>query len=211
MGRKRQAADIDNRTGSHQRSHIATEAARILASEGTNDYQLAKQKAADRLAIHGRQNLPSNSEIEQALQEYLKIFQSAALSERITTRRRVALKAMNFLADFRPKLVGAVLRGTVTESSEIQLHLCADTPEHVAAKLIDNDIPYDMTRRRIRYGGNRHEDMAGYRFTAENVSIELLVFAPSGFHEKPLSPIDGKTMNRANLREVKELLGESIA
>lgn len=210
MGRKRQLDDNGNRTGNLQRSHIATEAARILASEGINDYQLAKKKAADRLAIPGRQNLPSNSEIEQALREYLKIFQSTALSERVTTRRRVALRAMNFLADFRPKLVGAVLRGTVTESSEIQLHLCADAPEHVAARLMDNDIPYDLTHRHIRYGGNRHEEMAGYRFTAESVSIELLVFSPSGFHEKPLSPIDGKTMGRANLREVEELLGESI-
>jgi hypothetical protein len=210
MGRKRLPAVNDSRTGNHQRSHIATEAARILASEGTNDYQLAKQKAADRLGSHSRQNLPSNDEIEQALREYLKIFQSAALSERTTTRRRVALKAMNFLSDFRPKLVGAVLRGTVTESSEIQLHICADTPEYVAAKLMDNDIPYDMTYRRLRYGGDRHEDMLGYRFTAESISIELLVFAPSGFHEKPLCPIDGKTMGRANIKEVEKLLGVGV-
>ncbi len=210
MGHKRRLVDNDNRASNYQRSSIATESARILASEGTNDYQLAKQKAADRIGTHSRQNLPSNIEIEQTLREYLNTFQSAALSERITTRRRAALKAMNFLVNFQPKLVGAVLRGTVTESSEIQLHLCADTPEQVAVKLMEFDIPYDAICRRIRYGGNRHADISGYRFMAENISIELLVFTPSGFHEKPLSPIDGKSMGRASLREVEELLGEGV-
>ncbi|MFV1996725.1 MAG: hypothetical protein ACC641_01815 [Acidiferrobacterales bacterium] len=210
MDRKRRPVENNNHASSHQRSLIATETARILACEGTNDYQLAKQKAADRLSVHSRRNLPSNSEIEQTLREYLNVFQSAALSERITTRRRVALKAMNFLVSFQPNLVGAVLRGTVTESSEIQLHLCADTPEHVAAKLMDFDIPYEIICRRIRFGGNRREEMAGYRFTAEGVSIELLVFSPSRFHEKPLSPIDGKTMGRASAGEVEALLGTGV-
>lgn len=211
MARRRQPVASNSRADSHARSHIATEAARILATEGTNDYQLAKQKAADRLGTHNRQHLPSNDEIEQALREYLNIFQSTSMSHRVATRRHVALKAMNFLADFQPKLVGALLRGTVTENSEIQLHLCADTPEHVAAKLMDNDIPYEATRRRLRYGGNRHEEIPGYRFTAENISIELLVFTPSGFHEKPLSPIDGKAMTRASSWEVEKLLGRNVA
>ncbi len=211
MDRRRQPAVNNSRANSHARSHIATEAARILATEGTNDYQLAKQKAADRLSIHNRQHLPSNDEIEHALREYLNIFQPTSLSQRVATRRRVALKAMNFLADFRPKLVGALLRGTVTENSEIQLHLCADTPEHVAAKLMDNNIPYETTSRRLRYGSNRHEEMPGYVFTAENISIELLIFTPSGFHEKPLSPIDGKSMPRAITRDVEKLLGSNVA
>ena len=73
MGRGRQPAFNDGRAGSHQRSHVATEAARILANGGINDYQLAKQKASDRLGIHNQQHLPSNDEIEQALRQHLQI------------------------------------------------------------------------------------------------------------------------------------------
>jgi len=195
-----------NKTGNNQRSHIAAEAARILANDGINDYQLAKQKAAAHLGINNQQNLPGNNEIELALREHLQIFQSASLPQRIAMRRRVALKAMNFLANFEPKLVGAVLRGTVTESSEIQLHLAADIPEQIAASLIENNIPYEICSRRVRYGANRYEELPGYRFTAENVAIELLVFTPAGFREKPLSPIDGKTMSRASTMELERLL-----
>jgi len=195
-----------HKAGSNQRSHIAAEAARILANDGINDYQLAKQKAVAQLGISNQQNLPGNNEIELALHEHLQIFQSASLSGRVATRRQIALKAMKFFSDFEPKLVGAVLRGTVTESSEIQLHLAADTPEQVAADLIENDIPYEICSRRIRYGNNRYEELPGYRFTAEDVFIELLVFTPAGFREKPLSPIDGKAMNRASARELERLL-----
>lgn len=195
-----------HRAGNSQRSHIAAEAARILANDGINDYQRAKQKAAARLGIDNQQNLPGNNEVELALREHLELFQSASLSKRIIMRRRVALKAMKFLANFKPRLVGAVLRGTVTESSEIQLHLSADAPEQIAATLIENNIPYEICNRRIRYGGNRSEELPGYRFTAENVFIELLVFTPAGFREKPLSPIDGKTMIRVNIKELQQLL-----
>ena len=194
------------KAGNSQRSHIAAEAARILANDGINDYQLAKQKAIARLGISSQKNLPGNSEIELALHEHLQIFQLASLSRRVATRRQVALKAMKFFSGFEAKLVGAVLRGTVTESSEIQLHLVADTPEQVAGHLIENDIPYEICSRRIRYGSNRYEELPGYRFTAENVFIELLVFTPAGFREKPLSPIDGKAMNRASVRELERLL-----
>lgn len=171
------------RAGNGQRSHIAAEAARILANDGINDYQWAKRKAAAQLGVNDKQDLPGNNEIELALREHLEVYQSASLSQRIAKRRRVALKAMKFLSDFKPRLVGAVLRGTVTESSEIQLHLSADAPEQIAAALIENNIPYEICNRHIRYGGNRHEELPGYRFTAEDVSIELLVFTSAGFRE----------------------------
>lgn len=200
MGRGRQLS-TDN-----QRSHVASEAARILATEGINSFQLAKQKAADRLGNHQRRYLPSNDEIEQALRQYLQLFEPSLLPKRISALRSEALKAMNFLATFSPKLVGAVLRGTVTASSEIQLHLCADTTEIVATKLMEHDIPYEISSRRLRYGGNRHEEQPTFCITADGVAIELLVFTPSQFRENPLSPINGKVMSRATSKEVEKLL-----
>lgn len=204
MGRGRQPVT------DHQRAHIASVAARILATEGINDYQLAKQKAVLRLGIHEQQHLPSNDEVEQALFQHLQLFDSAVLSQRVHSRRRVALNAMIFLADFQPKLVGSVLRGTVTESSEIQLHLCADTPEQVATRLMENDIPYEIISCRLRYGGNRYEQQPAYRFMADDITVELLVFSPAKFREKPLNPVDGKVMARANVKKVETLLADHI-
>ena len=62
------------------RQRLALEAARIMAEEGVNDYHLAKRKAAVRLGVAGSRNsprnLPRNDEIQQALEEYLRLFKA---------------------------------------------------------------------------------------------------------------------------------------
>jgi hypothetical protein len=42
-----------------------------------------------------------------------------------------------------------------------------------------------------------------YRFLAEDVPIELTIFTPTGAREAPLSPVDGRAMKRASLKELE--------
>jgi len=56
-----------------QRLIIAQQAAKILAQSGNRDYLAAKNKAVERLGIIDSKQLPTNSEIEQALIERLNI------------------------------------------------------------------------------------------------------------------------------------------
>jgi hypothetical protein len=202
MKSSRRQSHPSRRVGQHSRLRIAVEAARILAEEGVVDYQLAKRKAAERLGMDGRTNLPTNEEIEHALRDHLLLFQRQKLAQRVTDHRRVACEAMKFLEAYQPRAVGTVLTGTITEFNDIQIHVCADTPEQIAIVLMEHEIPYEQRQRRFRYGRDRYEETPVYRFTAENIDIELAVFSPSEFHEPPLSPINGKPMKRASRKEL---------
>ena len=187
------------------RQRISREAARIMAEEGVRDFHTAKRKAAERLNLPEARQLPSNQEIEQALAEHLQLFHARQLPQTLRHLRGLAVKAMQLLERFEPRLVGSLLSGNVTRFSEIQLHVTADTPEIVAFFLQDHGIPYEETSKRLRFGGDRTEMVPVYGFLAEDTAIEVSVFTPKIAREAPLSPVDSRPMKRATLKEVETL------
>ena len=212
MGNRPRSPQLGHRSKSQApgtdglRRRIAADAARIMAEEGVRDFQAAKRKAAARLGLPETKHLPGNDEVDAALQEYLRLFHAGRLTQSVQRLRGLAAEAMRFLAKFEPRLVGSVLSGTVTSASAIELHLTADTPEEIGFWLQEHSIPFEQTDRRLRFGGERHEIFPAYRFTADNVPVELCVFDRREARETPLSPVDGKPMKRANLREVENLM-----
>lgn len=187
------------------RTRLAREAARIMAEGGTRDFATAKRKAAERLAAPDTHHLPGNDEIERELRQYLELFQGAKLPGRLAHLRTVAIEAMRFLHAFEPRLVGPVLAGTVTENAAVELHATADTPETISLWLDEHTIPHEQTERRLRFGGDRLESLPLFRFNVDDVAVEICVFTPRAAREAPLSPVDGKPMRRASLREVETL------
>lgn len=212
MGNKPRPPHVGHRSRPHTpgadqlRQHIAADAARIMAEEGVSDFQTAKRKAAVRLGLPETKHLPGNDEVESALQEYLRLFHAGHLSQSVRRLRELAAEAMRFLARFEPRLVGPVLSGTVTSATAIELHLTADTPEEIGFWLQEHGIPYEQGDRRLRFGGEHHETFPAYCFTADGVPVELCVFGRREVRETPLSPVDGKPMKRANLRDVENLM-----
>lgn len=190
------------------RQRIVAEAARIMVKESVRDYQLAKRKAIQRLNLPWDKNLPGNDEIEAALTDYLRLFHGARLETDLRRLRRLALDAMQFLERFDPRLVGAVVSGTVTADAPIQLHVTADTPETVRLWLQEHSIPFEQSERYMRFGGERQENVPQFRFTADGVTVELYVFALEDARAAPLSPVDGRPMKRANRRDVELLLAQ---
>lgn len=190
-----------------KRLRIATEAARIMAEEGVRDFQTAKRKAAARLNLSEIRNLPANEEVQLALAAHLQLFHGTEVVHNARRLREIALEAMRFLAAFEPKLVGPALSGTVTATSEIQLHVSADSPEQIGWLLQEHRIPFRLGERRVRFGGDRYKTVATYHFTADGANVELCVFDPRAARETPLSPVDGRPMRRANIREMQDLLG----
>jgi len=187
------------------RERIAKEAARLMCEEGVRDYQLAKRKAIERLRIADRRLLPSNEEIEAAVSEYQRLFRSHTQPRRLAELRRTAVRAMRFLAPFEPRLVGAVLSGTADEHSDVCLHLFAETAEEVGLFLIDNGIPHEHGDRAVRLAAEDIQRLPTCRFMADDVPVELVVFAARARRKVPLSPVDGRPMQRATLRVVESL------
>ena len=190
------------------RERIAKEAARIMCETGVRDFQLAKRKALQRLRIDEQRNLPSNEEIEAAVSEYQRLFRADIQPRRLAELRKAAVRAMRFLARFEPRLVGAVLSGTADEHSDICLHLFAETAEEVGLFLLDNDVPHEHGERTLRLASDDTERLPTCRFLADDVPVELVVFAERVRRRVPLSPVDGRPMERAPLRTVEALAEE---
>jgi hypothetical protein len=191
------------------RRALAQEAARLMAEHGIRDFLIAKRKAAERLGVlDGAALLPKNSEIESALGEYQRLFGGQSHLLALDAQRRAALSAMRYLQEFEPRLVGAVLSGTATQHSDVQLHLFAERAESVTLKLLDEGIRHEVTERRLRFGTEEVRAFPGVRFEMDEQSIEATVFPTDGIRQAPVSPVDGRPMRRANALEVAALLAD---
>jgi hypothetical protein len=189
------------------RRALAQEAARIMAEHGIRDFLIAKRKAAERMGVPtSAAVLPRNVEIEDALAEYQRLFGGESHVETLRDQRRAALNAMLYLQEFEPRLVGSVLSGTATEYSDVQLHLFADRAEEVTIKLMDDEIPHEITEKKVRMNAERVLAYPGVRFELDDQSIEAIVFPHDGIRQAPVSPVDGRPMKRANKLEVEALL-----
>jgi uncharacterized protein YgbK (DUF1537 family) len=199
---KKHVARADN-----LRRALAQEAARIMAEHGIRDFLIAKRKAAERFGVtDGTALLPKNSEIESALAEYQRLFGGDSHLLSLHAQRRAALSAMRYLSEFEPRLVGAVLAGTATQHTEVQLHLFTERAEAVTLKLLDQGIPHEVTERRVKLTPERVRAYPGVRFQVQDQPIEATVFPTDGIRQAPVSPVDGRPMRRANAFEVEALL-----
>ena len=189
------------------RQRLAQEAAQILLQRGNRDFHAAKQKAAEHLGVPDTRNLPNNAEIEQALMEYQRIFHADSQPRYLTQLREVAVEAMHFLKDFKPRLVGSVLNGSADQNSPVILHLFAASAEEVKLFLMHHQIPHEESHRAVRFSASRSEDIPLYRFVADDVRVELMIFNERQKHA-PLSPVDGKPTKRADVTDVECLLAD---
>ncbi len=195
-----------NMKARQMRLRLAQEAAQILLQNGSRDYYAAKHKAALHLGAADTRNMPSNTEIESALQEYQRIFRADRQPAELRRLRKAALHAMQFFKDFNPRLVGSVLRGTADEHSVVTLHVIAATVEEIDLFLLQYNIPFEMGEKRVRFQTDVMQNLAVYRFVAEDVPIEMVVFPQDGPRQPPLSPLDSKPMPRADIQALEKLL-----
>lgn len=185
---------------------VADEAARVMAEHGIRDFSLAKRKAAERLGLNARGALPSNAQIQERLVARLRLFEPDEHDARIAKMRRLATDIMAQLEQFRPKLVGAVLDGTVTVNTAIELHVFSDSPELVAATLEAAGRRLYDSQRRYRFGPDDSPQIPGFELALEDEEIQVMVFPERGAHHAPQSPVDGRPMRRASRAAVIALL-----
>src|SRR5580658_10332865 len=176
------------------------------ASPRKDNLRRALAQEAARIGVAEASALPRNTEIENALAEYQRLFDPNGHELTLEAQRRAALQAMHWLSQFEPRLVGPVLTGTATEYADIQLHLFADTPEYVALNLLDRGIAHEITERRVRLDAERIKAFPGLRFAVDNRRVDATVFPLDGIRQAPVSPVDGKPMRRADAAELKTLL-----
>jgi len=177
-----------------------------MIEHGIVDFGLAKRKAAERLAVSSLGALPSNAQIEACLAERQRIFEPAAHADRLDQLRQLAVRLMQQLAGFEPRLTGPVLAGTATPTSRIELHLFAASAEAVAFTLEGLGHRPSPCQQRFRFGGGRQLQVPGYRFRSEGATVVTPVFPEHGIREAPLSSVNQRPMARASSRDIEALL-----
>ena len=64
-----------------------------------------------------------------------------------------------------------------------------------------------LAKRTLRLASDDSERLPTCRFLADDVPVELVVFAERARRRVPLSPVDGRPMERAGLQAVEALAG----
>src|SRR5436305_12032112 len=107
---------------------IALEAARLMYERAESEYYTAKRKTAKRLSRRGvkPEDLPSNAEIRDQIQVFARIHEGDKRTEHLRAMRIEALRLMQLLRAFRPRLIGSVMTGHVRKGSDIDIHVFTD-------------------------------------------------------------------------------------
>ncbi|MBI5259608.1 MAG: hypothetical protein HY855_24105 [Burkholderiales bacterium] len=136
-------------------AEIAAGAARLVVEDGM-EYGPAKRKAARSLGRHAVRpaELPRNEAVEDEVRAYIELFCADTQPQELAILRRLALRWMERLAEFRPHLSGAVWRGTATRLSAIHIDLYCDDPKSAEIGLINLGIDYDAASQPDGHGGD---------------------------------------------------------
>lgn len=187
------------------RELIAQAAARMIAEDGIQDYALAKRKAARQLGAMDTHNLPSNSEVQQALRLHQELYQKDEQTSRLRMLRTEALAAMHLLERFNPYLTGSVLTGTTTRHSNINLQLFTDSAKEVELFLLNRNIPYETSEKRYRLNDDIFS-VPTFNLQGEACEIRLAVFTIEDLRKSAYDPIEGKPLERAKMKHLEMLL-----
>ncbi|WP_228719971.1 hypothetical protein [Methylococcus geothermalis] len=187
------------------RSHLAWEAARLMAEQGIDSPRQALNKAAARLGCTDKRHLPEAEEVDAALLEYNRLFRPLTQSAELDRQRALALEAMEFLAEFDPHLTGAALDGTAGRHSSITLHVFAEAPEEVMRKLLDAHVPFRETSYRCRLRGE-NVIFPALSFYVDETPMDLCIF-PATAAGRTASA--SNTEATASVRELRALLGKT--
>jgi hypothetical protein len=174
MAKERTTRDYANRRDL-MREQLAHQAAKLMAEDGITDHAFAKRKAARQLGAADTQHLPSNQEVDDALQSYRALYQQDSHPGVLRQLREEALQTMRLLAEFHPYLTGSVLSGMAGEHSDINLMLFSDDTKAVLLFLLKSKIDFEDGAWRVRVGGHE-EAVPSYTLTGESgTQIHIIV------------------------------------
>jgi hypothetical protein len=159
-----------------------------MAEDGISDHAFAKRKAAKQLGASDTQHLPSNQEVDDALNSYRKLYQQDSHPDILYQLRTEALVTMRLLAPFHPYLTGSVLSGTAGSHSDINLMLYSDDEKAVLLYLLKLNLEFDDGEWHIRTGG--HEvAVPSYTLTGESgTQIHIIVLPGNAQHNGSRHP-----------------------
>jgi len=189
------------------RKRIAREAALLLYTAQEKEYKQAKRKAAK---ILGARILPSNLEIALELDKIAQEREGEERAKRLIQMRKEALRIMETLANFNPKLVGSVWRGTAHHKSDIDISVPTDKPQKVLETLVKNGFKIEKTERQtITKNGEKKSSLHVYLTLPTCNKAEIVITSTQNKEKVWKCEIYGDKVTGLTINQLKQLLKEN--
>jgi hypothetical protein len=172
-----------------------------MAEDGIADIHHAKRKAARQLGLPEHTAYPDNAEVEAQLRAYRSLYQEQAHPELLRAMRLSALRLLELLADFSPRLAGSVLDGTAGEHSRIDILLFADSAKEVEIFLLNHGIEFE-------HAEPRNERAEAVLVLATDTAEANLIIFPPQMERVAMKQRDGRPRERIRADALRALIGD---
>ena len=176
---------------------VANLAAQLIMEEGIKDYLFAKKKAAKSLGLNENVSLPTNSQIDKAIDDFNKIFNPNIDIEFLQQFKTQALEVMNIFKNFKPHLMNQLSEGIIPKFPEIKINLFADNLKDVEYVLLNNELSYDFKEVKMNTKESKHSIKLIPTIYLDNLSIpaEIKVYFENDFFDFKKNFLQNRGLN----------------
>ena len=176
---------------------VANLAAQMIMEEGIKDYLFAKKKAAKSLGLNENANLPTNSQIDKAINDFNKIFIPNLDIEFLQLFKTQALEIMDIFKNFKPHLMNQLSEGIIPKFPEIKINLFADNLKDVEYILLNSKLSYDFKEVKMNNKVGKNSIKSIPIIYLDNLSIpaEIKVYFENDFFDFKKNFLQNRGLN----------------
>ena len=176
---------------------VANLAAQLIMEEGIKDYLFAKKKAARSLGLNENVSLPTNSQIDKAIDEFNKIFNPNIDIEFLELFKTQALEIMSIFKNFKPHLMNQLSQGIIPKFPEIKINLFTDNLKDVEYVLLNSELSYDFKEIKMNAKEGKYSIKSIPTIYLENLSIpaEIKVYFENDFFDFKKNYLQNRGLN----------------
>ncbi|MFQ6074369.1 MAG: nucleotidyltransferase domain-containing protein [Candidatus Bathyarchaeia archaeon] len=189
------------------KKRVAREAALLLYTAQEKEYKQAKRRAAENL---GARMLPSNLEVARELDAIAEETEGASRQKRLVQMRKEALKILQTLESFNPRLVGSVWRGAINKNSDIDIVAFSSKPDAVLAQLQKSGFSIVKTERlSVTKEGRKETSFHIYLALPSGNEAEVVVRSAEEVNRYERCEIYGDIVTGLNSSQLAKVLKEN--
>jgi len=162
---------------------VANLAAQMIMEEGIKDYFFAKKKAAKSLGLNENVSLPTNLQIDKAIEEFHKIFNQDTNIEFLEHFKDQALSVMDLFKGFKPHLMNELTKGIIPKFPEIKINLFADNIKDIEYVLLNSEISYEFSETKMykKSGKNSIKSVPTIYLDSLPIPAEIKIYFENDF------------------------------
>jgi len=154
--------------------------------------------------------LPSNLEVALELDKIAQEREGETRTRRLIQLRQEALRIMETLERFHPKLVGSVWRGTARYNSDVDITVYADNLNEVSKLLRENGFNVKRTERRtLTKNGEKQGSLHVYVALPIGNKAEVVIVPPQERNEVRRCEIYGDKVTGLTINQLRNILKEN--